>query len=681
MTTLITLPNEILSLVTNHLEHPRDVLHLSLVSRRLSEFARLDGWKAYLKGRFGLAGLDPDARNSVHGLTTLYHNWQRKGFIARYLEPSIMTTNINTWQRTRWRGPRGQTMGYQPSIDSYEETFGAWSGRREVLAWSAGTQILMRVKETGKSARQAREDYDPEEDTTQTFDAFGHHSTWWTYKIPDSFEGRDDITSMKLLRPNQHSDTFEQAVYGTASGRLSLLSWDTQLEETREQQYDTGDRAVGFVSLSTSSQPMLAASLGDTTLALYPIRHNSITQDPVEPFAQTTPILPGTKGRIWSCNFLSHHKVAIGLGPSYEPIQIYDVHPGGLLSQPLRTFSLESKFWKGSRSDTNVPRNTSIYPILPIPGTAQSGSDAGNVFLSGGYDGITRLHDLRSPRGFETMFWDPTNDSSIYSLAMQGLERIVVGVSMHSMIKVFDLRLARSHAYQSISLPSNVAPKSRAKTQDYAYNAIVNEEQDHTQTVSGGWNLYLNPRVRPKRDAYREDYWRGGHDSPVYSLSIPSPTSPNVYAGLEGTVQSLTFHSVADPYPDPVLAGSITRSSESGLVDINSSYDPHGDALNLGMYEQGTQEGLGMQLLVQGNVDAGVVNKERKDSSSAKGLDERWMDIRNEGNRWARGEVPPAQSQGQGQGQGQGRGRGRGRGHNRGRGGRGRGRGSRGGQA
>lgn len=671
MATLNTLPNEILSLVTEHLEDARDVLHLSLTSRRLSEFTKLDGWKAYLKGRFGLAGLDLDARKSVHGLTTLYRSWHRKGFVAKYLEPSVMNTSINTWQKTRWRGPRGQTMGYRPIIDSYEEMFGAWTERREVLSWTAGTQIIMRVKETGKPARQMRHDHEPQADTTQTFDAFGHGSTWWTYKIPDSFEGRDDIIDMKLLRPHQRRENSEQAVFGTASGHLSLLSWDTQQEETREQHYETTDRAVGSVSLSPSDNPILAASLGDTTLALYPVRHSSISQDPIEPLAQTTPILPGTKGRIWSCNFLSDDKVAIGLGPSYEPIQIYNITPGGLLSQPLRTFNLESKFWKGSRSDTNVSRSTSIYPILPIPGTAQSGSDAGSVFLTGGYDGITRLHDLRSPRGFETMFWDPTNDSSIYCLAMQGLERIVAGVSMHSMIKVFDLRLAGSHAYQSISLSSNTQPKSKPKNRDHAYNAIVNEEQDHTATISGGWNLYLNPRIRPKRDAYREDHWRGSHDSPVYSLSIPSPISPNIYTGLEGNVQSLTFHSITDSHPDPLLAQSIVRLPNSHAIDIKSSYNPQGDALNLGMYEQGTQDGLGMQLLVQGNVDASAAkHRERKHTNSTRGLDERWTDLRDEGNRWSRGEVPQPQGQG----------RGRERRHHRGTGGRGRGRGARGGQ-
>jgi hypothetical protein len=662
MITLNTLPNEILSLVTSHLDRPRDVLHLALTSRHLSAFTKLDGWKAFLKGRFGLSGLDLDAQNAVHGLTTTYRNWHRRAFIAKYLEPSPMTKSINTWQSTRWRGPRGQTMGYQPSVDSYEEMFGTWTERREVLAWSAGTQIVLRVKETGNLANQKWQD--PERATT-TFDTFKHSSSWWTYKIPDSFEGRDDITSLKLLRPHQLQTSSEDVVFGTASGQLSLLSFDAQQEEHRVQDYDTTGEAVGSISVSPCEKPMLAATLGDSALALYPIEYEGLP-DLIEPITQVSPFAPEARhGRIWSCNFLSDDKVAIGIGPSYEPIHIYKVTPGGLLPQPLRTFNLESKSWEGTSSDRNVPRSTSVYPILPIPGTAQGGSSAGNIFLSGGYDGIIRLHDLRSHRGFETMFWDQTNDSSIYSLATQGLEHIVAGVSMHSMIKVFDLRLSGSHAYHTVSLTSQ--PKVKPKSQDFTYNAVVNDTKGSAGVISGGWNLYLNPRIPPRRNAYREDYWRGGQDSPVYSLSIPSPTSPNVYAGLEGVVQSLTFHSTLDPHPDTLHSQSTARFADSGAVDIRSSYDSQGDSLNLGMYEQSNEEGLRMQLLVQGDVGT---NRPPGSTSKLNGLDERWKDLTTEGERWSRGPVPPAPSRGRG---------GRGHGRGRGRGSRGRGRGAAGG--
>ena len=270
---------------------------------------------------------------------------------------------------------------------------------------------------------------------------------------------------------------------------------------------------------------------------------------------------------------------------------------------------------------------------------------------------------MRSPRGFEKMYWDPTNDSSIYSLTAQGLERVVAGVSMHSMIKIFDLRFAGSHAYHHVSAPPKA--KSKSKGGDYTTNAIVEEAKSSVSAISGGWNLYLNPRIPPKRDAYRADYWRGLVDSPVYSLSIPSPTSQNLYVGLEGTVQCLTFHSVGDTYPDTMLSQSISRFADSRAVDIRASYNPQGDALNLGMYEQGNAEGLGMQLLVQDGVSTGVVkNAKRRDFARVKGLDERWRDPREDGGRWVREQVITPRRGGRGRGRG-----------GRGRGGRGRGRG------
>lgn len=657
MASLGSLPNEILSLITSRLDSPRDLLHLSLASRRLAQFTKLDGWKALLKGRYGISGLDADARNSVHGLTTLYRNWNRKGFVARYLEPSHKTTSINTWQPKTWRRPHGQTMDYQPSIDSYEEIFGAWNERRETLAWSTGTQIILRIKDAGANIERIRKEEQQlkqQPDPTWNYDSFQHLNSWLTYKIPDSSEGRDDITSLKLLRPHQREMGVEDIIFGTASGRLSLMSVSPERCETSEQIYETSRRAVGSISVSSSASPLFATTLGDTTLAVYSANHDTCSTDPVEALTQVDPIIPGAQhGRLWSCNFLSANRVAVGLGPSYEPIQVYQIGPDGFLSTPLRAFNLESKYWQGIRTNLNPQRNTSVYPILPIPSHSVGGSEAGNTFLSGGYDGIIRIHDLRSPRGFESMFWDPTNDSSIYSLAAQGLERIVAGVSMHSMIKVFDLRFSGLHPYHTTTLRSSKPKTSHGR--DLAINNIVNDAKDSAAAHSGGWNLYLNPRTPPRAN------WRRREDSPVYCLSIPSATSPNIYAGLEGSVESLTFHGIADAHPDPLLSQSIVRFPDSGAVDIKSSYDPEHDALNLGMYEQESEEGLGMQLLVQDGVSTGVVkNKERRDAARAKGVDERWRDPRGDGDRWVRGqEVPQPFRRGRGRGRG-GRGRGRG---------------------
>ncbi|KAF1829537.1 hypothetical protein BDW02DRAFT_573888 [Decorospora gaudefroyi] len=655
MAALNALPNELLSLISSHLERPRDLLHLSLASRRLAEFTKLDGWTALLKGRFALSGLDADAKTSVHGLTTLYRNWDRKGFVGRYLEPSEKAKSMNTWQPERWRGPQGQTMGYQPTIDSYEELYGGWGERREVLAWSAGTHVILRTKETGSNIEKIRkreEGMEQESDQTWTYDAFNHLNTWFTYKIPDSLEGRDDITKLKLLRPEQRDMAYEDIVFGTASGQLSLLSVSPDHAETRVQQYETGQRGVNGISISSSSKPMLAAALATSSLTLHPIERDRFSDEPIEPSTEVRLNPSGVSfSRLWTCNFLSDDKVAVGLGPHLKPIEVYQIGPDGFISEPLRKFDTVS-------NSTASPHPTSVYSVLPVPSTAQGGSEAGNTFLSGGYDGIIRLHDMRSPRSFETIFWDLTNDSPVYSLAAQGLERVVAGVAMHSMIKVFDLRFSGSHVYHKVPMAS----KSK-RTRDSASNAIVNKTRSAVPVISGGWNLYLNPRVPPPRNAYTHDYSRAREDSPVYSLSIPSATSQMLYAGLEGVIQSLTFHAIADPYPDTMLSQALTRFPESGAVDVHGSYNPHGDVLNLGMYEQGSEEGPGMQLLVQDSVAASALRKGRRDSAREKGLDERWMDLRDASDRWARGEEvlrQPRRERGRGRG-GRGGGRGRGR--------------------
>jgi WD40 repeat protein len=649
--TLSGLPNEILSLVSSHLDRPKDVLNLALSSRRLNDYTKLDGWKAFLKGRFGLSGLDADAQNAVHGLTTLYRNWDRKAFLARHLEPAPKMLSLNSWEERRWRGPRGQTMGYQPKIDSYEEMRGGWTDRREVLAWSAGTSVLMRVKETGKKAERLWEDRKHMEKTNEnleTFDDFRHLNEWYMYRIPESSEGRDDITAMKLLRPHQRDADCDGIAVGSASGHLSLLRIDKERQQTTEQSCFTDGRMVGSLSISAASNPLMAANLGDASVALYPLDLNSGLEEPLQPLSQVTPIVSGARnGRLWSCQFLSDKTVAVGLGPSYDPIQIYEVTPHGFNAEPIRKFSLDSKFWGGVRENSGQ-LSTSIYPILPVPTDAQGGSEGGNVFLSGGYDGIIRLHDMRSPRSFETMFWDVTNDSSIYSLAFQGLERVVAGTSMHSMLKVFDLRLSGSHSYHYISVPSskpagNTTPAP--KSQDITFNPRV--KSTGSPPTTGGWNLYLNPR-NPRQPARQRTA-----DSPIYSLSIPSPTSPMLYAGIEGSITSLSFLSVTDPYPDTHLSSNVSRFPDTGLIDIKKTYNQSDDVLNLGMYEQGNEDGLGMQLMVQEGVGP----------APRPPVDERWKDPSEESERWTRGQEPEVLRGGGQRDNGRGGRGGRGRGH------------------
>lgn len=514
----------------------------------------------------------------------------------------------------------------------------------------------MRTKEAGANVekiRQREQDLEEAPDQTWSYDSFKHLNTWFTYRIPDSFEGRDDITRLKLLRPHQRNLACEDMVFGTASGELSLLSVSPGIEETLVQQYETGRRGINGLSVSSSSAPMVAAALADSSLALYAIDRDHTLHEKIKPASEVKTTSAGTDvGGLWSCEFLSNDKIAIARKAHVEPIEVYHIGPDGLMPVPLRSFNIVT-------DNAATSRSMSVYSILPIPSTLHGSSDGGNTFLSGGYDGLIRLHDLRSPRGFEQIYRDPTDTSPIYSLAAQGTQRIVAGVAVHSMIKVFDLRLSGSRTYTTIPLST---PKKPSKPQ--ASTPIASDTNvSSVTTISEGWNLYLHPREPPPPTAYRHDFSSLRQESPVYTLSIPSPTSPYLYAGTEGAVHSLTFHGIADPYPDPLLASSLVHFRNSDMIDPRPSYNATGTALVLGMYEQGTDECIGMELMVQDGVTGRAVR--RRAEVPGRTVDERWIDLKEREEMWVRGEVVPrghqARVPGQRRGRG-GRGRGRGRG-------------------
>lgn len=656
---LAGLPNEILSLIVSNLEHPRDVVHLALANRRLHKFVQLDGWREYLKRRFGISGRQDNPQTAVHGLTSLYRSWEKKAFVARYISPASNTISLNTWAKEPRIRQQAQTMGYRPSIDSYEQQEGNWVDRREVLAWAAGTEIVLRVKETGPKSS----DLQNRSDDSSELNAYNHSSAWYTYSIPRSIEGRDDISSLKIIRPEQKHDNSEHIVFGTASGNISVLEVDFKARTTQRRQYATNEDAVHSLSVSPGKEPLLAAHLGNSNLALYSLALDaSADEKSIEPTNDTqNPVSITEADKIWSCNFLSGDMVALGLGSTHEPIQIYGVTPAGFSNYPLRKFG----FGADERSGLSLsayPR-TSVYPIVALPTASRAGSGEGMLFLSGAYDGLIRLHDMRSPNNFEAVFVDVTNDSPLYSLITHGQERIIAGTSMHSMIKVFDLRMSGSHAYQSISIPGKPNKRGNANEGDYV-NQVTMEAIRNTGTKieTGGWNLFLQPREHPGLYARS----RPPRDSPVYSLSLPSATSPSLYAGLEGRVIGIDFHSVTDQHPDPFFTGAVERDPV-GMIDVERSYNRNSDILDLAMYEQGEEGALDMRLLRQKRVENGILTTKRPNPGRYSGLDERWMDPRDdERDRWARGQQPQDVPQGRrGRGGRGGRGRGRGRGATR----------------
>ncbi|KAL8793585.1 MAG: hypothetical protein Q9195_003848 [Heterodermia aff. obscurata] len=556
-----SLPTELLLQIVAYCNTARTLLQLSLTSRKLNQFVQNDGFRVFVQSRFPSLQTPPFWRDAAHALTTLSRNWDRKAFIARSIFPpepqSLERSPGASWlQRQRKRSQ--QTMGYQSFIDSYERwTGGNWRSRHEVVTWGAGAELMMRSKKTGDLAE--KEWHSRERTQNHTFlDQHHHMHDWFVYKEHGVIDGRDDITSVNLLRGV--GDGPERVLIGRANGTLDQVSISAPKASSMVLcTYATGGRPVRSATLNAAPRPILAACLADNAIALYP--SDAIAKH-IAPLDEVTAVPPGAPGRTWSSRFLCRNRLAVGHGPSDHPILVYEISQTGFSQAPLRTFDIQpdtaAEESNGPVSTNSV--HTSVYPIVPIdPSSAASGAE-GDIFLSGGYDGNIRLHDLRSPASSTATFVDIIDNAAIYSLLVFGRERFIAGSSEYAQLKVFDLRMPGGRMYDyADAIPSSSSPSS------------------------SNCNIYLLHPPTSRRPTINRPIPRHAK-SPIYSLSAPSPISPTFYAGLENGVIQLDAVSIFDRCPDPLFSTGLHSSSSPP----SAKWDPGQDAIDLRLYERVT---------------------------------------------------------------------------------------------
>lgn len=564
--TFSDLPPELWDHVATYLPTARSIAALGRTNRSLYTFVEKDAWKSFARNHFPtLCPPDvPLSKEAVRTLTSLSKAWDRRAFVATYVEPSNDITSFpGREQATKWMRPRGQTIGFTPLMDVHEDIEGSWKQRKETFAFSAGAQVCIRTTTRDKGRQNVK---------------------WATYRPRAAREGRDDITSMHLLRPDdQTGDERQHIVTGTARGDLQLLGIpqdDPYDQDVRTTYFATQGLPVRSSSLlQEASRPtLLATNLGDSRIALFDVDAEqskicASSQFDLKPVLQPDGN-PSPSRRAWSTNFLSRKHLAVGVGYSDEPIHIYTITEDGLSRDNVKKISL--------RNDRDVlggkKPTSNVYTVAPLP--ASNGSSGnGDVFLSGAYDGIVRLHDLRSNRDVEASYVDPADDSAVYAILTRGQETLLTGTSRHNLCKVFDLRLGAK-----------------------CYNYLDLEEQRNAEK---DFNIFL----RPSNPAFvaRGSGWNRNNnrslESSVYSLASPSAHSPYIYAGVEGSIMSLAFTELLDRHPDPTYfePWNPKRSVE--------------EVLSLAMYDQDAN----MKLSVQ----RGCWETVRTGRSTRK-LDERW---------------------------------------------------------
>ncbi len=217
---------------------------------------------------------------------------------------------------------------------------------------------------------------------------------------------------------------------------------------------------------------------------------------------------------------------------------------------------------------------------------------------------------MRSPADFEAVISDPTDDSAIFSLLMIGRERVIAGTAHHSLLKIFDLRMCSGgRTYSYLGLDSDTEHQVWTSSRQ---GIVRRASESHPRVMNqSGSNIFATPHV--SQDAARAHK----SNSPVYSLSSPSPSSNSLFLGMEGRVLHINFTSMLDHYPDPLFRHRIRRKG-TGRIDIEKTWNPFGQVLQLSMYNHTGRAALMSQKPVGPLTDY---------QSAISGLDERWYDM------------------------------------------------------
>lgn len=376
------LPPELLAHIVFYLDTAQSLVSLAASSRKLYYYVQDDGYQAFVQSRYPSISTPPLWKEAAHGLTTLSRAWERKSLIARCIVPPVLDKSRRPYPRER---SRRQTMGYRPVIDSYETFVGSsWTSRREVLAWGAGAELVLRVKWKGPEVEKEYLHAIRNKEDVASFDQYHHKVRWWRVKDSTHQDGKDDITAINLLKDSQKpSPSSEYLVVGRATGELTMISVDHKSEglwQTKTRFSHRG-QTVRFATVSSAVEPSLAACIGDHTIAIYAVKSDNESVEPLR-LIQIQPS-PNKACRLWSTVFLRQDRLAVGLGPSTEPIQVFDFGCEAIPSKPFRTFSVENE---NAKYDVRL----TVYSLAPLPPSSRGLESEGDRFLSGGFDGAIR---------------------------------------------------------------------------------------------------------------------------------------------------------------------------------------------------------------------------------------------------------------------------------------------------
>ncbi|KAF9885770.1 hypothetical protein FE257_012352 [Aspergillus nanangensis] len=558
---LSELPPEILYLIATYLPTASAVANLAHVCQRLHEIIAVEDWRilrTFVKSRFPNIETPPFWKDAAQALTSRSRALDRHAVVGRFVSVPPDAVKVGPREAIRHDAP---THGYRPAIDSYEVWDGStWADRKEVLAWGAANELVMRITRCGKNRNER----------------------WLVFNDLEHTSSHDDICGTHLLRPDHYvkAPGNEHIIFGRLRGELAHLSIapDSAAYEYK-QRFLTFGSDLERTDLADGPDPILAAHFTNGSIAFY---STTTDDEEVQAFARLQINAENSTRNKYS-KFLSPARFAVATGRLEDALAISTISSERLsLDREIGVESLDLDAQVGRAQKPNV---TAIAPLNSRP----SGGSTGDVFLAAWGDRAVRLHDLRSDKPYEMIYRDTTDQNPVYCVHPFGNDRFVVGAGGDAVVKLFDLRMPKTYSFLD-SRASSIFPNKKPQqgTPGAMTNNHINSVNSSVRYPRKDLSIFLShqPQAVPNTGRTRRQANRS-YRGAIYTMSSPSPISTTIYTGIADSVVRLDFASTDD------LTGPCQDWYEDliGLTNPNShSTASPNRVLELSAYERPNSE-------------------------------------------------------------------------------------------
>jgi WD40 repeat protein len=169
---------------------------------------------------------------------------------------------------------------------------------------------------------------------------------------------------------------------------------------------------------------------------------------------------------------------------SDTPLTIHYITESSISSSPSAVLRASEQ-----QSDSDFDRPSAVYGIASAPPASPWGA-SDQIIVSGWFDGLVRVHDMRSSRAPTLTFADPWSFEPVYAVACGGGggAHIAAGSARHSVVAFWDVRVA-SRGW-SVHAPGNdVSP---------VYSIILESSRLFGATQSRPFVYDFGPAVKPE---------------------------------------------------------------------------------------------------------------------------------------------------------------------------------------